>query len=579
MGIDRQPMNANELLASGTSGNEIDGRPWLLDCREVSRLLGIGRTKAYQMMRRTEVPVVHIGRSVRVPRGALSTWISAKLAMGPEDEIREGLTRGPNGSVSRLLDMTHEVQASTTPGADEDDAPWLLDSRNVSRLLGIGRSKAFQMMLRAELPVVRIGRCVRVPRSALAIWISNHLAIRPEDELLPPLQRKRPPTPRKAGGSRKRANGEGSLSRRPNGTWAAAISLPRGRRETFYSKTRDEARRKLVRAVRARDTGMLATSQRSTVGDFLDYWLAQVVRPNVRQWTYAGYEVHVRLHLKPALGHLRLDKLTPIHVQQFLNQKIADGMKPRSVRYIRGTLRTALSKAVKWDLISRNVAALVRGPRVERYDIRPLTPDEARSFLGAMKGDRLEALYAIALTMGLRQGEVLGLRWQDIDLETADLRVTKQLQRVDGKLQLVAPKTARSRRMLAVPASTVRSLREHRDRQLQEKAEVGKRWVETGLVFTNAQGNPLDASLLSKQFHQHLERAGLAQRRFHDLRHSCATLLLVQGVAPRVVMEVLGHSQIAMTMNTYSHVIPELQWQAARRMDALLREVDHSSLD
>ena len=570
-------MTANELLASGAARNEIAVRPWLLDSREVSRLLGIGRTKAYQMMRRTEVPVVHVGRSVRVPRAALSSWVTAKLVTGPEYEVHERLT----GSASRVFDMAYEVQPITPAGSDKDDAPWLLDSRNVSQLLGIGRTKAFQMMLRAELPVLRIGRCVRVPRSALLVWISNQVAVRPEGEPLPPLQRKRPPTPtpRKAGGSPKRANGEGSLSRRSNGTWAAAISLPRGRRETFYAKTRDEARRKLVRAVRARDTGMLAASQRSTVGDFLDYWLAEVVRPNVRPWTYAGYEVHVRLHLKPALGHLRLDKLTPIHVQQFVNQKLADGMKPRSVRYIRGTLRTALSKAVKWDLISRNAAALVRGPRVERYDIRPLTPDEARVFLGAMKGDRLEALYSIALTMGLRQGEVLGLRWQDIDLETADLRVNKQLQRVDGKLQLVAPKTSRSRRMLAVPASTMRSLREHRDRQLQEKAEAGKRWVETGLVFTNAQGNPIDASLVSKQFHQHLERAGLPQRRFHDLRHSCATLMLVQGVAPRVVMEVLGHSQIAMTMNTYSHVIPELQWQAARRMDALLREVDQSSLD
>jgi len=575
LGIDGQPMNANESLASGASGNEIDRRPWLLDSREVARLLGIGRTKAYQMMTRTELPVVRIGRSVRVPRAALSTWISAKLATGPKYEICDGLSRGRTGSAPRLLEA-HEVQAITTTSANElGDAPWLLDSREVSRLLGIGRSKAFQMMLRAELPVIRVGRCVRVPRFALVIWISKQLAIRAEDELLPPPQRKRLPTQRQAGGSLKRANGEGSLSQRSNGTWAATISLPMGRRETSYSKTRDEARRKLIRAVRARDTGMLANSQRSTVGDFLDYWLAEVVRPNVRPWTYAGYEVHVRLHIKPALGNLRLDKLTPIHVQQFLNQKIADGMKPRSVRYIRGTLRTALSKAVKWDLISRNAAALVRGPRVERYDIRPLTPDEARDFLDAMKGDRLEALYAIALTMGLRQGEVLGLRWQDIDLENADLRVTKQLQRVDGKLQLVAPKTARSRRMLAVPASTVRSLRKHRDRQLQEKAEAGKGWVETGLVFTNAQGNPIDASLVSKQFHQHLERAGLAQRRFHDLRHSCATLLLVQGVAPRVVMEVLGHSQIAMTMNTYSHVIPELQWQAARRMDALLREVDH----
>ena len=223
------------------------------------------------MMRRTEVPVVRIGRSVRVPRAALSTWISAKLVTGPEDEIHDGLSRGRTGSASRLLDMAYEVQAITPTGSDEDDAPWLLDSRNVSRLLGIGRSKAFQMMLRAELPVVRIGRCVRVPRSALVIWISNQLAIRPEGELLPPLQRQRPPTPRKFGGSRKRANGEGSISRRSNGTWAATISLPMGRREVFYSKTRDEARRKLVRAVRVRDTGMLAAKNRTLPALGLDF--------------------------------------------------------------------------------------------------------------------------------------------------------------------------------------------------------------------------------------------------------------------------------------------------------------------
>jgi integrase len=371
----------------------------------------------------------------------------------------------------------------------------------------------------------------------------------------------------------KRVNGEGSLTRRSNGTWQAAISLPNGRRKYFYSKTREEARRKLVKAVHARDTGTFVDAHRITVGEFLDYWLAEVVRPNVRPWIYAGYEVHVRLHLKPGLGLLPLDKLTPMHVQQLLNQKIADGMKPRSVRYIRGTLRTALSEAVKWELISRNSAALVRGPRVERFDIRPFTPEEARVFLSAMKGDRLEALYSMALMMGLRQGEVLGLRWEDIDFETANLRVSKQLQRVDAKLQLVAPKTARSRRTLAMPASTVKNLRERRERQIHEKAEAGEDWIETGLVFTNANGKPVDASLVSKQFHQQLDRAGLAQRRFHDLRHSCATLLLVQGVAARVVMDVLGHSQIAMTMDTYQHVIPELQLAAARRMDDLLSDV------
>jgi len=189
-----------------------------------------------------------------------------------------------------------------------------------------------------------------------------------------------------------------------------------------------------------------------------------------------------------------------------------------------------------------------------------------------MKGNRLEALYSVALTMGLRQGEALGLRWQDVDLELGYLRISKQLHRIDGQLQLVEPKTSRSRRSLAMPGSIMAGLREHRARQDTERRLAGDRWAEGGFVFTTAAGGPLDGTTISKQFHHHLERAGLAQRRFHDLRHSCATLLLVQGVSPRVVMEVLGHSQIGLTMNTYSHVIPELRREAADRMDHLLRD-------
>jgi integrase len=274
--------------------------------------------------------------------------------------------------------------------------------------------------------------------------------------------------------------------------------------------------------------------------------------------------------LKPAIGHIPLNKLTPLHVQQLLNAKKIEGLSPKSIRYIRGTLRTALNQAVRWDLVSRNPASLVDGPRVVHYEIQPFTPEEARTFLAAMKGDRLEALYSVALTMGLRQGEALGLCWKEVDLEMGYLRVSKQLQRFDGETRLVEPKTARSRRTLALPASIARSLREHRDRQLKERAAAGASWIETGLVFTTPSGKPMDATRISKDFHRHLHRAGLAQRRFHDLRHSCATLLLVQGVSPRVVMEVLGHSQISLTMNTYTHVLPELRRQAADRIDELL---------
>ena len=370
----------------------------------------------------------------------------------------------------------------------------------------------------------------------------------------------------------RRANGEGSICQRKNGTWQGALRLPDGGRKYVYGQTRDEVRRSLSAAIRAMETGTLSDTHGLTVGAFLDQWLDEIARPRVRPWTFKGYEVHVRIHLKPFIGSVPLEKLTPMHVQQLLNRRSADGLKPKSVRYIRGTLRTALNQAVQWGLITRNPAALVRSPRVEQFEIQPFTRDEGLALLESLKGDRLEALYSVALTMGLRQGEALGLRWQDVDLALGYLRVAKQLQRVDGRLQLVEPKTARSRRSLALPATIAVRLQEHRLRQDSERALAGSLWIESGLVFTTPEGKPLDGTAITKQFHRHLERAGLPQRRFHDLRHSCATLLLAQGVSPRVVMDVLGHSQIGLTMNTYAHVVPELRREAADRMDRLLQQ-------
>ena len=370
----------------------------------------------------------------------------------------------------------------------------------------------------------------------------------------------------------RRANGEGSIYRRPNGSWSGIASLPDGRRKQVYGRSRDEVRRKLSDILHSLEHGTYADARGRTVGDFLDQWLAEVAKPRVRAWTYAGYEVHIRRHLKPSLGRIALERLTPQHVQALLNQKLREGLKPKTVRYLRGTLRTALNEAVRWGLISRNAAALVDGPRVERYPIKPFAPDEARRLLQAIKGDRLEALYSVALTMGLRQGEALGLTWLDIDLEMGYMRISKQLQRIHGTPQLVEPKTERSRRTLAMPPMIADDLRRHHERQQRERAVAGRHWVEAGLVFTTPIGTPLDGTAVTKGFHALLDRAGLPQRRFHDLRHSCATLLLVQGVSPRVVMDLLGHSQIGLTMNTYSHVIPDLRRDAAQRMQDLLHE-------
>lgn len=370
----------------------------------------------------------------------------------------------------------------------------------------------------------------------------------------------------------RRGNGEGSIYQRRDGVWCGSLRTPAGARKVVYGRTHNEVRRRLTEIVHSKDSGTFVDARGLTVGKFLDQWMADVVRPSVRSSTFAGYDVNVRLHIKPALGRLPLESLSPLHIQALLNQKLAQGLAPKTVRYIRGTLRTALNQATRWGFIARNPADAVDGPKVERFEIRPLTPDEARKFLVAIRGDRLEALYSVALTMGLRQGEALGLRWQDVDLEMGYLRISKQLQRIEGKFELVEPKTHRSRRTLALPASIVTALRGHQNRQLEERRATGKPWENPDLVFTTQHGRPLDGTVVTHHFHRQLDRAGLPQRRFHDLRHSCATLLLVQGVSARVVMDVLGHSQIALTMNTYSHVIPELKRHAADRMEDLIAD-------
>jgi integrase len=338
----------------------------------------------------------------------------------------------------------------------------------------------------------------------------------------------------------------------------------------MYGKTRAEVKVKLAALQAELSRGRLPAGRNPTVAEFLRSWLETSVKPRLRPLTYAGYKVNVEKHLVPTLGRYRLDQLTPLHVQEMMNERLATGLSTKSVAYIHQVLRTALGLAVRWDMVSRNVARLVDRPRIQRKRINPLTPEEARKFLASIHGHRLEALFSVALALGLRQGEALGLRWDDIDFKTGILRVSHQLQRIDTKLTLVPPKTEKSRRTLVMPSMIVEHLREHEKRQVAEKLWAGSKWQESGLVFANQVGQPTQARRVIEQFHDALAKAGLRRIRFHDLRHSCATLLLVQGVSPRVVMEVLGHSEIALTMNAYSHVVPELQREAAQRMQAIL---------
>lgn len=315
----------------------------------------------------------------------------------------------------------------------------------------------------------------------------------------------------------------------------------------------------------------LTSHQSLTVGAYLEPWLADVVARSVRPKTAHSYGQIVRLHLLPELGAIPLAELRPAHVQALLNTKAASGLAPRTVAYIRNVLRQALGHAERSELVGRNVARLAVPPRIPRREVHPLTPDEARRFLTAIDVERLRALYVVALALGLRQGEILGLRWRDVDLDARSLRVRAALQRVDGVLALVEPKSATSRRTLPIPALVADALVAHRAQTESEGiAEIEALPGVTDLVFRTTLGTPLDAISVTRRFQRILRRAGLPHQRFHDLRHACASLLLAQGVPARVVMETLGHSQISLTLNTYSHVVPSLARVAAERMDEML---------
>jgi integrase len=369
----------------------------------------------------------------------------------------------------------------------------------------------------------------------------------------------------------KRGQGEGSIYQRSDGRWTAVISLDNGKRKSFYSKTRKEVQDKLVIALRDQQQGLPMAPEKQTLSQFLGVWLTDSVKPTVRPRTIESYSQLVRVHIVPdAIGRRVLARLSPQDLQAFLNGMLAKGLSPRTVQYLHAIIRSALNQALRWGFVARNVATLVDSPRVRRPEIKPLTPEQARCFLEVAKDDRLAALYAVAIALGLRQGEALGLRWQDVDLDGAMLRVSLALQRVNGKLQLVEPKTDRSRRSVPLPPVAVVALRQHRVHQLEERLLAGERWQNNGLVFTTTIGTPLDGHNVTRQFKMLMDKAGLPPIRFHDLRHTCASLLLAQGLSPRLIMETLGHSQISLTMNTYSHVMPALQREAADKMQELL---------
>ncbi len=372
-----------------------------------------------------------------------------------------------------------------------------------------------------------------------------------------------------------RANGEGTIYQRKDGRWSGQywVDTPRGsERRTFYGKTEEQVRKKLAKAIAERDVGVHFDAGGMSFGELLDYWLKSFVKARVKPRTYENYEYVVRMHLRPALGSVKLDKLRPTHLQNLYATKFAMGLSPRTVELIHTIAKAALKRAVRWEFVYRNVADSAEPPKVRKKEINVLKLPQVQTFLRAARGERLEALYVVALTAGLREGELLGLRWKDVNLEHGTLEVRQQLIRTRAGRFFDTTKSGEGRDILMLPV-TILALRGHLQRQREERASRGDLWQDYDLVFPTTIGTPLDVSDLTyRSFRPLLERAGLPRIRFHDLRHTYATLMLRVDAHPRTVQDILGHAEIGITMDTYTHPSLDSQREPARRLDELLRD-------
>jgi integrase len=373
--------------------------------------------------------------------------------------------------------------------------------------------------------------------------------------------------------AKRRGNNEGSIYRRKDGYWVGqyGVQTAEGTNTRYiYGKRREDVREKLTKAIADRDGGLVYDAGNITVGEYLDRWLNDSVRDTVRQRTWERYEQFVRVHLTPALDKIKLAKLTPAHVRGLYRDKLNSGLATRTVLHIHRALSKALKQAAADGLIPCNPAAPVKPPQPRGEEIRPLNREQVRVLFEAVSGDRLEALYIVAVTAGLRRGELQGLKWDDLDLEARMLQVRRTLAEPKGGYIFEAPKSGKGRN-IRLTQRAIAALRMHRKRQLEERMLKAGLWKEQGLVFPSAVGTPIWGGNLNRAFKATLQRAGLPKStRFHDLRHTCATLLLMQGVNPKFVQELLGHADISLTLNVFSHVLPGMGDAAAGAMEAAL---------
>jgi integrase len=353
--------------------------------------------------------------------------------------------------------------------------------------------------------------------------------------------------------AKRRGNGKGSIYRRKDGLWVGQykVQTTNGTKTKYiYSRSRKDTAAKLAKAIADRDSGLVFDSGSLAVEEYLGKWLDSI-RGTVRERTWKRSEEIVRIYLVPSLGKTRLNRLNALQLQSLYLSKLDSGLSARTVRMIHTTLHKAMKQAVRWSLIPRNVTEAVEPPREQKSEIRPLSEDQVKRLFQAVRGDQLEALYVLAITTGMRSGELLGLRWEDVDLQTGTLQVRRTA--FNGRIE--APKTLKGKRSIRLTQTSITALRKH--------PRVSE-WI-----FSTKVGTPISVhNLHNRSWKPLLKRTALPlDTRFHDLRHTCATLLLTKGVHPKIVQELLGHSSISITLDTYSHVLPNMQGEAVRAME------------
>jgi len=375
--------------------------------------------------------------------------------------------------------------------------------------------------------------------------------------------------------------GEGTVRRRPDGRYEGRVWLNDGRRISMYGATQREVTRQ-VRELKAQDeAGKPIVRNQERLGTFLESWLESEIKRRRRAKTYSSYEQMVRCHMLREIGSVKLTELSARRVQSWLDAKHDSGLSARTVRYLRDILRSALSHALRNDLVAENVAKRVTVPELVKKEIVPMTPAQAMSLLGVLRSNRLLAFYSVAIALGLRPAEAIGLRWSDVDLIERRLAVRQTIQRIRtdpraqrgqrSRLVVDETKTEAGARLIDLPESLTLRLRAHKALQSQERLLAGEGWQDFGLVFTTVVGTPLEERRIVTVFKDALTAAGLPRSiRLYDCRHTAASLLYAQGVPELQIAAILGHTDPAFTRRTYTHLFPEMRRAAADSIETVL---------